>query len=145
MGISQPSDRILIVEHDTDLRVKFTSALNKAGYMAAGAPDCSAALGGESNYDMVVIDLELPGVNGMQACYQIRRNLDVPVMLLGGDSSREIWEKVMQADADCYEVKPLSTALLVARVRAIMRRYNAREETNLQSRLRLLKNSRKGQ
>ena len=60
--------------------------------------------------------------------YQVEMacSLGIPVVLLGEDSSDEVWERVMEVDADLYQVKSFSYLPLVARVKAILRRYKAR-------------------
>ncbi|MBA7587458.1 hypothetical protein ES708_29487 [subsurface metagenome] len=62
----------------------------------------------------------------MAACYQLHNIFGIPVVLLGEDSSDEMWRRVMEADADLYLVKPFSYPELVARVEAILRRYRRR-------------------
>ena len=59
----------------------------------------------------------------MEACYQIYNTFGIPVILLGEDSSDEMWGRVMEAEADLYLVKPFGYQELVARVKAILRRY----------------------
>ncbi len=123
------ADNILIIEGDPALRMGLTSALTEAGFSVARVPDYPEALLklDEFNPDMVIVDEVLPGGDGMEVCCQLHVTLGIPVILLGEDSSDEMWEKVMEAEADLYLIKPFSYRELVARVKAILRRYKGRQ------------------
>ncbi len=116
---------ILIIEGEPSLRKELTSALEKASFAvvdAANFPDALRKLA-EFKPDLVIMDAVLPGGDGMDACYQLRNTLGVPVVLIGSEeSSAELWGRVMEAEADLYLVKPLRYWELVARVNAILRR-----------------------
>ena len=121
------TDRILIIEGEPISRSQITSALTEAGFMVVDVPDFPEAQLklNEFKPDMVIMDAVLPGRDGMEACYQLTSTFGIPVVLLGEDSSDEVWERVMEAEADLYLVKPFSYPELVARVKAILRRYKA--------------------
>ncbi len=117
--------RILIIEGEPSLSKELTSALDKADFSVAAVPDFPDALRKLADFkpDMVIMDAVLPSGDGMDACYQLRDILGVPVVLIGSeDPSAELWERVMEAEADLYLVKPLRYWELVARVKAILRR-----------------------
>jgi len=122
------SDSILIIEGEHGLRKALTSVLSKANFKVAGTSNYNEALLKLSMFkpDIVIMDEVLPDKDGMEACYQLRDTFDIPVVLLGEDSSNEVWERVMEAAADFYLIKPFSYLELVARVKAILRRYKAR-------------------
>jgi two-component system OmpR family response regulator len=124
-------DSILIIENDPGVRRDLASALVDAGFIIAAVPDYSTKLSELSHYkaDLVIIDAMLPSVDGIEACQHIRSTYDIPVVLLGEDYSDEAWEKALQADASLYEAKPFSYRILVARMKAMLRRYKDRPQT----------------
>ncbi len=132
------TDSILIIEGEPTLRRKLASALSQASFAVVDVPDYPEALLkiDEFKPDMVIVDESLPGRDGIEVCSQLRSTFGVPVVLLGEDSSDEMWERVMEAEVDLYLVKPFSYRELVARVKAILRRYgrstrgNGRENRN---------------
>ena len=118
-------DRIFIIEGESSLSKELASALTEASFSVARVPDYPEALLklDEFKPDMVIVDESLPGRDGIEVCSQLRSTSGVPVVLLGEDSSDEMWEKVMEAEADLYQTKPFSYPVLVARIKAILRRY----------------------
>ena len=119
------SDSILIIEGEPSLSKELASAVTEAGFAVDNVPDYPEALLkiDEFKPDMVIVDESLPGRDGIEVCSQLRSTFGVPVVLLGEDSSDEMWERVMEAEVDLYLVKPFSYRELVARVKAILRRY----------------------
>jgi len=115
---------ILIIAGEPISRRQITSALTEAGFGVVDVPDYPEAILklDEFKPDMVIMDAVLPGRDGMEVCYQLRSTFDIPVVLLGEDSSDEVWGRVMKSDADLYLVKPFSCLELVARVKAVLRR-----------------------
>ena len=120
-------DSILIIENDPIVREELASSLAKAGFTTTTVSDYSAALLKLNQFkaDLVIVNAVLPSMDGTEVCQQIRSTLDIPVVLLGEDHSNEAWEKALQADADFYQTKPFSYRILVARVKAKLRRYKA--------------------
>ncbi|MBA7659091.1 Alkaline phosphatase synthesis transcriptional regulatory protein PhoP [subsurface metagenome] len=127
--------RILIIEGEPSLSQELTSALDKAGFAVVNVPNFPEALVKLAQFkpDLVITDVVLPGGDGMEACYQLHNIFGIPVVLLGEDSSDEVWGRVMEADADLYLVKPFSYPELVARVKAILRRYRRQEAPTYQN------------
>jgi len=118
------TDRILIIEGEPALRRELASALTQAGFTVADVANFpEALLKLDFNPHMAIVDEVLPGGDGLEACSQLHSILDIPVILLGSDSSDEEWTKMVEAGADFYLRKPFSYLELVARVRAILRRY----------------------
>lgn len=116
---------ILVIEDEPYLSKELASALDEAGFSVSAVPDLPEALHKLADFkpDLVIMEAVLPSGDGMDACYQLRKGLGVPIILIGSeDSSAELWARVMEADADLYLVKPLRYWELVARVRAILRR-----------------------
>jgi len=122
------TDSILIIEGEPSLSKELSSALTEAGFLADCVSSYFEALSMLDKFkpDMAIVDEVLQWDNGIEVCCQLRSNFGIPVILLGEDSSDEMWERVMEAEIDLYQVKPFSYAALVARVKAILRRYKKR-------------------
>ena len=119
------TDRVLIFESESSLRNELVAAFTEAGFVVDNVPDYSKALLklDESKPDIIILDVALPDRDGMEACSELYFSFGIPVVLLGEDSSDEVWERVMQVGADLYQVKPFGYLPLVARVKAILWRY----------------------
>jgi len=119
------TDRILIVEGERSLREGLISVFTEAGFAVANVPDYPEAVLkiDEFKPDIIIMDSVLPGRDGMEACSEFYGTFGIPVVLLGEDSSDEVWKRVMEVGADLYQVKPFSYRELAARVKAILRRY----------------------
>ncbi len=107
------------------MRKGLVSAFTEAGFTAVGVADYPAVLLriDEFGPDIVVMDAALPGKDGFEACLELRSTFDIPVVLLGESPTDSVWERIMEVGADCYGVKPCGHLVLVARVKAILRRY----------------------
>lgn len=119
------SDRILIIEDRPASDKGLTSALTEAGFSVASVPGYPEVLLklDDLKPDVIIVDGLLPGRDDIEVCSQLRDTFGVPIVLLGEDSSDEMWERVMESEADLYQIKPFSCLALVARVKAILRRY----------------------
>ena len=127
---------ILIIEGEPSLSKELTSALDEADFSVATVPDFPEALRKLTDFkpDLVIMDAVLPSGDGMDACYQLRNTLGVPIVLIGSEeSSDELWGRVLEVEADLYLVKPLRYWELVARVKAILRRYRRQEAPTYQN------------
>jgi DNA-binding response OmpR family regulator len=121
------SARILLVEDEVAIRDVVAYALRAEGHevVEQGDGDLALPLALREAFDVVVLDVMLPGLSGVEICRRIRASeerRDVPVVLLtarGGETDRVIG---LDAGADDYVAKPFSTAELLARIRAILRR-----------------------
>ena len=116
--------RILLVEDEESYRDPLTYQLTKDGFEVATAATGLEALEeyDRSGADLVLLDLMLPGLSGMEVCRQLRARGDVPVIMLTAKDS-EIDKVVgLEIGADDYVTKPYSYRELVARVRAVLRR-----------------------
>jgi DNA-binding response OmpR family regulator len=121
---------VLIVEDDAHIRDLIALHLGLEGLQVSSSADGRDALDalGRTEFDLVVLDLMLPGLDGIAICRAIRRggpNQDVPVLML--TARREESDKVLglESGADDYLSKPFGIRELVARVRALLRRPRA--------------------
>ena len=117
--------RILVVEDDSVLAAALTRALNQAAYavdLADNGDAANAALDAGS-YDLVVLDLALPKVDGLQVLRRLRdRRARVPVLILSARDSLDDRVQGLDLGADDYMTKPFDLPEFEARVRALMRR-----------------------
>ena len=124
--------RILVVEDQPDIEMVLSQLFTSAGYEFASAPDGRSGLHKlhEFRPDLVVLDVGLPGMDGLSMLERIRDIVDLPVLLLSARD--QISDKVrgLRAGADDYLTKPFAGAELLARVEALLRR-SGRAESNL--------------
>ena len=119
--------RVLVVEDELNIRELVCLHLGLEGYACEGVADGQAALGRTEadRFDLVVLDVMLPGLDGVSLCRAVRRgatNRDVPILMLtarGEESDKVIG---LESGADDYLTKPFGVRELVARARALLRR-----------------------
>ncbi|MCX6049570.1 MAG: response regulator transcription factor [Chloroflexi bacterium] len=116
--------KILVVEDDLALSDVIAFTLRRAGFEILTAYDGLAALASwETNRPgLVVLDLNLPKLDGLEVCRRIRTVEKTPIIMLSVRSGDEIVVKGLELGADDYIVKPFSPSQLVARIRAVLRR-----------------------
>ena len=123
--------RILVVEDNLDLADLLVLHLHDAGYAVRQAGDGRAALqllAGES-FDLVILDLMLPGLDGLDVCRRLRARADyLPILMLTAKSTELDRVLGLEVGADDYVTKPFSIRELLARVRALLRRVDALTE-----------------
>jgi len=114
--------KVLVADDDADLRDLIAFTLGQAGYLVIKANDGSAAvrLFAEESPDLVVLDINMPGLSGFQVCEAIRSR--VPVMMLTVRGEEEDLVRALGLGADDYLTKPFSPRTLLARLRALLRR-----------------------
>jgi len=115
---------ILIAEDDPRIADLISKNLEAAGYEVRQAPDGGRALADLERLKpaLLVLDLGLPGVEGLQVLRRIRQTSDMPILVLTARSAESDKLLGLELGADDYVTKPFSTAELVARVRALLRR-----------------------
>jgi DNA-binding response OmpR family regulator len=123
--------KVLIADDDADLRDLIGFTLTQAGYLVIKAADGSAAVRRfeEESADLVVLDINMPGLSGFQVCEAIRARSRVPVMMLTVRGEEEDLVRALGLGADDYLTKPFSPRTLLARIQALMRRAGM-ENTN---------------
>lgn len=121
------SMRILVVDDEPQIRRVIRSALNGQGYAVTEARSGEQALEKlrEEPLDLVLLDVNLPGMTGLEACRALRATSDVPVIMLTVRNAEKDKVEALDAGADDYVTKPFSTPELLARIRAALRRAPA--------------------
>lgn len=118
--------KILIVEDEENMVLFIQMELKYEGYNVDVASDGRKAveLALKNNYDLILLDLMLPGINGLEVCRRIRKEKDTPIIMLTARDS--VMDKVtgLQNGADDYIAKPFAIEELLARMEAIFRRIN---------------------
>ena len=117
--------KILIVDDDNNIAELISLYLMKECYDTRIENDGESALKAFSSWqpNLILLDLMLPGIDGYQVCREIRHTSDVPIIMLSAKG--EIFDKVLglELGADDYMIKPFDTKELVARVKAVLRRF----------------------
>lgn len=115
---------ILLVEDDPALRTLTARALQQNGYQArpaASAPEMWVAFDA-GPIDLVLLDVMLPGTNGLDLCRELRQRSEVPIIFISAKGNETDRVVGLELGADDYLAKPFSTRELIARVRAVLRR-----------------------
>lgn len=120
---------ILVVEDEPRVSRYLRSSLQMSGYDALVAPDGVKALElvQENRPDLVLLDLRLPRMSGLEVLENIRRNNDVPIIVLTANDAEEDKVKALMLGADDYITKPFGARELQARIVAVLRRYRPAE------------------
>jgi two-component system KDP operon response regulator KdpE len=115
---------ILIVEDDPSIRKLVKVNLMKRGYTVTEAEDShkAIALFQEVPVDLVLLDLVIPGLSGVDVCKWIRSRSDIPIIILSARLEEDLKVAALDAGADDYVTKPFGQEELLARVRAFLRR-----------------------
>ena len=118
------SPRLLVIDDDPGILDVVTSALATEGFDVDPAPDGESGLAAarERAYDLIVLDLMLPDVPGMDVCRALRAESGVPIVMLTAKDAEIDRVLGLELGADDYVTKPFSMAELVSRIRAILRR-----------------------
>lgn len=129
------SKNLLIVEDDRDLASNLIDFLEVYGYVADYASDglSALALAEENDYDLIVLDLSLPRMDGLRVCRQLRETHDVraPIVVLTAKDDIETKVTAFDIGADDYVVKPVALREIEARIRALIRRAQGPQESPL--------------
>jgi two-component system, OmpR family, response regulator MprA len=116
--------RVLVVEDDEDIAQALQRSLRMEGYEVRAAPDGPTALEDGRSFapDLVILDLGLPGLDGVEVARTLRAEDDVPILILTARDALESRVEGLDAGADDYLVKPFERQELLARMRALLRR-----------------------
>jgi len=121
------SEKILIIEDEAKIVRTLRLYLEQAGYQVAAVFDGSQALPAfrQERPSLVLLDLNLPGSDGLDVCRALRRDSDVPIIMITARISEADRLVGLELGADDYIVKPFSPREVVARVRAVLRRVSS--------------------
>ena len=125
--------RILIVEDEPELQELLCAYLQDAGYAAAVAGDGAAALDlfRAQSFDLVLLDIMLPKIDGFGVCAQIRRQSQVPILMLTALDGETQQLRGFGLNIDDYVTKPFSMPVLLEKIRVILRRSGEAAESRL--------------
>ena len=126
--------RVLVVEDDEEIADVLRRSLRAEGYEVRAASDGIEALDLAVGYmpDLVVLDLGLPRLDGVEVCRRLRAEGDVPILILTARAETEDRVAGLDSGADDYLVKPFERKELLARIRALLRRRPPRGAASLQ-------------
>lgn len=116
---------ILVVDDEPQIRRVMRSTLSAHGYVITEAKTGEEALEfvRKERPDLVLLDVNMPGMGGIETCREIRRSCDAPIIMLTVRNAEHDKVRALDAGADDYVVKPFGIEELLARIRAALRRY----------------------
>jgi len=126
------SEKILIVEDELTLQETLAYNLEHQGYEVVTASDGNTAisLAKESEPDLVLLDIMLPGMDGFEVCRVLRQDMTVPILMLTARDDEIDRVVGLEVGADDYLTKPFSMRELIARVKALLRRVRIMQAKN---------------
>jgi two-component system, OmpR family, response regulator RegX3 len=133
--------RVLLVDDEEPLRASLTFTLRKEGYEVTCAADGPTALelARDEHPDVILLDLMLPGLDGIEVARRLRTTSDVPILMLTAKDQESDKVLGLEIGADDYVTKPFSTRELLARIKTVLRRRNvvrlAHEDRELLTRM----------
>lgn len=124
------SKNILVVDDEQKIRELLTLYLNQEGFNVSTALNGKDALRqlAQKNFNLIILDVMMPAIDGWEVCRQIRKDSNIPIIMLtarGDEIDRVLG---LELGADDYIVKPFSPREMVARVRAVLRRSSVKEK-----------------
>jgi two-component system, OmpR family, KDP operon response regulator KdpE len=116
---------ILVVDDEPQIRRVMRATLSAQGYVITEAKSGEEALESvrKQRPELILLDVNMPGMGGLEACREIRRFYDAPIIMLTVKNSERDKVAALDAGADDYVVKPFGMEELLARIRAALRRY----------------------
>lgn len=116
---------ILVVDDEPQIRRVMRATLSAQGYVITEAKSGEEALESlrKERPELILLDVNMPGMGGIEACREIRRSYDAPIIMLTVRNSERDKVAALDAGADDYVVKPFGMEELLARIRAALRRY----------------------
>lgn len=125
MKYSESTSRLLIIDDDFEIRSLVSAFLQKQGFLTDTAADTKEAdtFMAANKYDLAVLDLMMPGEDGLSYCTRLRRSSNIPIIMLtamGDETDRIVG---LEMGADDYLPKPFNPRELLARIKAVLRRH----------------------
>jgi two-component system, OmpR family, KDP operon response regulator KdpE len=130
------SETILVVDDEPQIRRVMRATLSARGYVILDAKTGEEALEliRKERPDLVLLDVNMPGMGGIEACREMRRAIDAPIIMLTVRNAEKDKVAALDAGADDYVVKPFGIEELLARIRAALRRHSGDAPPPFQSR-----------
>lgn len=124
MGMSSQEGRVLVVDDDPQIRRVMRTTLDAKGYTVdeAGSGEQALELVRTENYDLILLDINLPAKSGVEVCREIHSTSNTPIIMLTVRDAAEDKIEALDAGACDYVTKPFAMGELLARVRAVLRR-----------------------
>ena len=127
------SESILVIEDDSNIQELIVEFLGSQGYNVDFASDGLEGISKfkQGNYDLIILDIMMPNLDGYSVCKMIRKNSKIPIIFLSALNEEENQLKGFELECDDYITKPFSFNILIKRVEAVLRRSqkNTNEET----------------
>jgi DNA-binding response OmpR family regulator len=119
--------RILVVDDEPAMVGAISALVGSVGHQVVTAYDGDTALRrvADESPDLILLDLAMPGRDGVEVCREVRRTSDVPIIVLTGETDELAKVEALDAGADDYVTKPFGRQELLARIRAVMRRRSS--------------------
>jgi two-component system KDP operon response regulator KdpE len=124
IGSTMNMGHILVVDDEPQIRRVMRTTLVAQGYQVSDARTGNDALDSirSEKYDLVLLDVNMPGISGIQTCREIRLGSDLPIIMVTVRGAEREKVQALDAGADGYLTKPFSVSELLARIRAVLRR-----------------------
>jgi two-component system KDP operon response regulator KdpE len=124
MGMKPNEDRALVVDDDAQIRRVMRTTLEAKGFEVdeAGSGERALELAGSEKYDLIILDINLPGKTGVETCREIHSTSATPIIMLTVRDAGEDKIEALDAGACDYVTKPFAMGELLARIRAVLRR-----------------------
>jgi two-component system response regulator VanR len=121
------AENILIIDDDEEIRNIISIYMKKEGYNPVPAKDALEAVGilSEQQVDLIILDIMMPGMDGISACLKIREKNNMPIIIISAKDSDADIVYGLTSGADDYITKPFNPIELVARVKSQLRRYKS--------------------
>ena len=128
--------RILVIEDNRDILANVLDYLELKGFVVDCAQDGLSGLhlAATAHYDLIVLDIMLPGIDGYQVCKRLREDAgrDTPIIMLTARDALDDRLQGLKSGADDYQIKPFALSELVARIEAVLRRSQGARKQKLQ-------------
>ena len=133
MATPEVKGNILVVDDEPQITRVLKTTLSSQGYGVRSAGDGEEALNEMKGWqpDLIITDLRMPNVDGLELCRRVRKDSEIPIIVLSVKGEETIKVEALDCGADDYITKPFSVNELLARVRAMLRRSGSKEEPKI--------------
>jgi len=133
MAAPEGKGNILVVDDEPQITRVLKATLSSQGYGVRSAGDGQEALNEMKSWqpDLIITDLRMPNVDGLELCRRVRKDSEIPIIVLSVKGEETIKVEALDCGADDYITKPFSVNELLARVRAMLRRSGSKEEPKI--------------